>query len=72
VAPPRYLEFFTLGNRPRKKKGKLIPFFIKKRPPELPYYTPSLDAIKAAEGTQTDQFLTFVSEQEKDHDRPPS
>jgi deoxycytidylate deaminase len=73
VAPPRYLEFFSLGSRPRKQKGKPIPFFIKKSPPELPYYAPSLDAIKSSEGTQTDQFLTFVSEQEnKSHDRPPS
>jgi deoxycytidylate deaminase len=63
VAPARYLEFFTVGNRDRKERGEPVMVDIKITEPVLPYYTPSTEAISSAESKQTEAFLAFTQEQ---------
>ena len=61
VSPTRYLEFFTLGKRQRKdSRGEPILFELKTASPDLPYYTPTPEAIANTEFTQSKQFSNFV------------
>ncbi len=61
VAPPRYLEFFTVGTRDRKNdEGYLEKVDVKIQPPSLPYYTPTPKLAIAAETAQLGLFSEFV------------
>ncbi|MBV8582179.1 MAG: hypothetical protein JOZ86_16270 [Candidatus Eremiobacteraeota bacterium] len=62
VAPPRYLEFFLLGQRLRKQgDGTKIPIDIATRAPSLPYYTPSIASVAQAERVPMRLFKEFTS-----------
>jgi deoxycytidylate deaminase len=61
VAPPRYLEFFTLGQRARKRNdGTLVAIDISVEPPALPYYTPSEASVVQAEAVPLKLFQEFT------------
>jgi len=61
VAPPRYLEFFTLGQRERKDDdGRPVKFEIEKRAPSLPYYTPTARIVSQSESTWIGIFTEFT------------
>lgn len=60
VAPTRYLEFFTVGQRDRKnKEGRPIEADVKTCPPALPYYTPSVNSVIQSEGIPQALFSEF-------------
>jgi len=61
VAPPRYLEFFTLGQRARKKSdGTPVTIDIARVSPALPYYTPSEASVSQAETLPMKLFREFT------------
>jgi cytidine deaminase len=61
VAPPRYLEFFTLGQRARKNRdGTPVEVDISNSPPALPYYTPSEASVAQAESLPLKLFHEFT------------
>jgi deoxycytidylate deaminase len=61
VAPPRYLELFTLGQRARKNRdGMPVVIDISCAPPALPYYTPSEASVAQAESLPLRLFHEFT------------
>jgi len=63
VAPPRYLEFFSiLPSRRKDTHGFKKPFDIRNEAPLLPYYTPTPTAAATAETLELSPFSAFTEE----------
>ncbi|HTU70376.1 MAG TPA: deaminase [Candidatus Baltobacteraceae bacterium] len=61
VAPPRYLEFFSIAsNRRKDSRGNKLSFDIRTESPSLPYYTPTAKAATTAESLELKPFSDFT------------